>query len=246
MAPLWLAPRPGPRGRGRPERRWGLGAAVSSRGPAADQGRGLEAALSGRSRRWSSSLATTRSCKSWTPATTTIARPPWSASLARLALRSPLVTRAQPPTWRGVAVARPENRPYAAGVQDLVLDASLAGCPLRPRDWPFLPARRRLVRRRPVSLPFFLAATGCYAAPDGQGRYGRRVAALASRHLGSRPPLTRLDRRRHPGPDDGIGTCRAYLPGQSGPSTRRRRAMPGRGAGERLLIRQAVVPTRAE
>ncbi len=80
-------------------------------------------------------------------------------------------------------LARPENRPYAAGVQDLVLDASLAGVSSSATRLA-ISAGSSAAGALPARVASFLAATGCYAAPDGQGRYGRRVAALASRHLG--------------------------------------------------------------
>jgi nicotinic acid mononucleotide adenylyltransferase len=82
---------------------------------------------------------------------------------------------------------RSENRPYAFGVRPLPVDEALA-------DVSSTQVRRGLAAGRagavddvlPLSVARFVETTGCYEAPDGQGRYGERVAALGA--LTSRTP----------------------------------------------------------
>ncbi|MGH2352040.1 MAG: nicotinate-nicotinamide nucleotide adenylyltransferase [Chloroflexota bacterium] len=72
---------------------------------------------------------------------------------------------------------RPENRRYASGAAPLALDAALAGVSSTA-------AREAMARGEavehlvPERVARFVAATGCYRAPDGQGPYAARAAAL--------------------------------------------------------------------
>lgn len=74
---------------------------------------------------------------------------------------------------------QPQNRRFAGAVQTLPLAKDLAG--VSSTD-----ARERIHDGvatddlLPGRVAAFVAATGCYAAPDGEGDYGRRAAALAA------------------------------------------------------------------
>ncbi len=74
-------------------------------------------------------------------------------------------------------LSRPQNAPYAGRVRPLPLDPRLARLSSTAVRAAALRGEglRELV---PQTVERFLGATGAYTAPDGEGAYGRRAAAL--------------------------------------------------------------------
>jgi nicotinamide-nucleotide adenylyltransferase len=75
-------------------------------------------------------------------------------------------------------LGRPVNRRYAAGVEPLALDPDLVRVSSTDARAAYAagPGPTGIV---PPLVERFVRATGCYAAPEGEGRYGERAAALA-------------------------------------------------------------------
>ena len=85
-------------------------------------------------------------------------------------------------------LGRPQNAPYAGRVRPLPLDPRLARLSSTAVRAAALRGEglRELV---PPSVERFLDATGAYTAPDGEGAYGRRAAALDALEGVSEPAL---------------------------------------------------------
>ncbi|HEX2324230.1 MAG TPA: hypothetical protein VHQ00_02465, partial [Chloroflexota bacterium] len=85
-------------------------------------------------------------------------------------------------------LSRPQNAPYAGRVRPLPLDPRLARLSSTAVRAAALRGEglRELV---PPTVERFLDATGAYKAPDGEGAYGHRVAALDALEGLSEPAL---------------------------------------------------------
>jgi hypothetical protein len=83
-------------------------------------------------------------------------------------------------------LADPANRRYAARIAPLPIDPALGRVSSTC-------ARAAAAAGRPTAglvpdvVAQFIAATGCYGAPDGQGAYAARAAALATSARGGPP-----------------------------------------------------------
>jgi nicotinic acid mononucleotide adenylyltransferase len=75
-------------------------------------------------------------------------------------------------------LGRPENRRYAAGVEPLAFDPDLVRVSSTDARAAFA-AGAESTGIVPALVERFVRATGCYAGPEGEGRYGERAAALA-------------------------------------------------------------------